>query len=91
MTDVWGITPSESVVDGADSGIEVFTLTLGSVLLSSSGYGTSSVKAGVPEIFGVTGVSEGVGTLVRTRPGDFELVKRVCFVRNSFDFGDKDG
>jgi hypothetical protein len=42
-------------------------------------------------MFGVTGVSDGVGTLVLTLPGDLEPVKRVRFVRNSFDSGDKDG
>ena len=42
-------------------------------------------------MFGVTGVSDVVGTLVLTLPGDLELVKRVRFVRNSFDSGDKDG
>ena len=69
----------------------MFTVTLGSVLLSSCGYGTSSVEAGIPEMFGVTGVSDGIGTLVLTLPGDFEPFKRVRFVRNSFDSGDKDG
>jgi len=42
-------------------------------------------------MFGVTRVSDGVGTLVPTLPGDFELVKRVHFVRKSFYSGDKDG
>ena len=42
-------------------------------------------------MFGVTGTYEGVETLVLTLPGDLEPVKRVRFVRNSFDYGDKDG
>jgi len=42
-------------------------------------------------MFGVTGVSASVRTLVPTSPGDFELVKRVLFVCISFDSGDKDG
>ena len=69
----------------------MFTFTLGSALLSFGGCGTSSVKAGILEMFGVTGVSDGVRTLVPTLPKDFEPVKRVHFVHNSFDSGDKDG
>ena len=42
-------------------------------------------------MFGVTGVSDVVGTPVLTLPRDLESVKRVRFVRNSFDSGDKDG
>ena len=42
-------------------------------------------------MFGVTGISDVVVTLVLTLIGDFELVKRVRFVRNSFDSRDKDG
>ena len=42
-------------------------------------------------MFGVTGVPDGVGTLVLTLSGDLEPVKRVRFVRNSFDSRDKDG
>ena len=61
MTDVWGVTPSKSAVDGAGLGLEVFTITLGSVLMSSCGRRTSSIKAGVPEMVGVTGVPEDVG------------------------------
>lgn len=41
-------------------------------------------------MFGVTGVSHVVGTLVLTLPGDLEPVKKVLFVRNSFNSGDKD-
>ena len=75
MTDVWGITPSESAVDVAGSGIEVFTVTLGSVVMSFCGCGISSVEVGIPEMFGVTGVSDVVGTLVLTLTGDLEPVK----------------
>jgi len=42
-------------------------------------------------IFGVTGVFAGVGTLVPTLLGDFDLVKRVRFACISFDSRDKDG
>ncbi len=41
-------------------------------------------------MFGVTGISDVVGTLVLTLIGDLEPVKRVCFVRTGFDSGDKD-
>ena len=41
-------------------------------------------------MFGVTGVSDVVGTRVLILPGDLEPVKRVHFVRTSFDSGDKD-
>ena len=42
-------------------------------------------------MFGVTGISNVVGTLVLTLIGDFEPVKRVHFVRTVFGSGDKDG
>ena len=42
-------------------------------------------------MFGVTRISDVVGTLVLTLIGDFEPVKRVRFVRTVFDSGDKDG
>ena len=42
-------------------------------------------------MFGVTGVSDVVGTLVLTLIGDLEPVKRVHFVRTGFDSRDKDG
>jgi len=70
-----GVTPSESVLDGAGSRIEAFTVTLGSVLMSSCNCGTSSIEAGIPEIVGVTGVSEDVETQVTNKTGDFDLVK----------------
>ena len=41
-------------------------------------------------MFRVTRVSDVVGTLVLTLPGDFEPVKQVRFVHNNFDSGDKD-
>ena len=41
-------------------------------------------------MFGVTGIFDGVETLVLTLPGDLEPVKRVRFVRNGFDSEDKD-
>ena len=91
MTDVLGTTLSEPVTDETGLVTHVFTLELGSVILSLGSCRTSCVEAGIPEMFGVTGVSDGVGTLVPTLPGDFEPIKRVCFVRNSFDSGDKDG
>ncbi len=53
--------------------------------------GISSVEAGIPEMFGVTGVSEDVGVLAPTNLGDFDLVKRVLLVRNGFAFGVNDG
>ena len=84
MTDVWGVTPSELAVDRASLGIGVFTVTLGSVVMSFCGCGISSVEAGIPEMFGVTGVSEDVRVLAPTKLGDFDPVKRVRFVRNSF-------
>ena len=55
------VTPSESAVDGVDSRIEAFTVTLGSVLMSPCGHETSSVKAKVPEMVGVTRVPEDFG------------------------------
>ena len=42
-------------------------------------------------MFGVTGISDVVGTVVLTLIGDFEPVKRVRFVYTVFDFEDKDG
>ena len=42
-------------------------------------------------MFGVTGISDVVGTIVLTLMRDFEPVKRVRFVRIVFDSGDKDG
>ena len=50
-------------------------VTLGSVLVSSCKYGTSSVEAGIPEIVGVIGVSAEVETQVSNKPGDFDPVK----------------
>jgi len=90
-TDVWGITLYEPITDETGSVAKVFTLKLGSVILSLGDCRTSSIEARIPEMFGVTGISEVVGTLVLTLPGDLEPVKRVCFVHSSFDSGDKDG
>ena len=84
MAVVGGVTPSESAVDGVGLGVEVFTVTLGSVLMSSCDCGTSSIKAWIPEMVGVTVVFEDVGTQVPSKPGDFDPVKRVRFVQNSF-------
>ena len=42
-------------------------------------------------MFGVTGISDVVGTLVLTLIGDFKPVKRVRFVCTVFDSEDKDG
>ena len=53
--------------------------------------GISSVEAGMPEMFGVTGVSEDVGVLAPTNLGDFDPVKRVRFVQNGFASGVNDG
>ena len=69
------LTPSEPVLDGIGLGIDVFTITVGSVLVSSCNYGTSSVEARIPKIVGVTGVSEDVETQVSNKPGDFDPVK----------------
>ena len=69
------MTPSKSALGGVVSGIEVSTVTLGSVLMSSCNCGTSFVKADVPEIIGVTGVSEDVETQVSNKLGDFDPVK----------------
>ena len=49
------------------------------------------MEAGFPEMFGVTRISDVVGTLVLTFKGDFELVRRVRFARTVFDSGNKDG
>jgi len=68
-------TPSESTLDGASSVIEVFTITLGSVLMSSCNCGTSFVKVGIPEMVGVTRVLEDVETQVSNKPIDFDLIK----------------
>ena len=90
MTVVWGERLSEPVENGTGSVTQVFTVRLGSVSLSFCGCWASSVEVGVPEMFGVTGVSDVVRTLVLTLTGDLEPVKRACFVRTSFDSGDKD-
>jgi len=58
--------------------------------VSSCNCGTSSIEAGIPEIVGVTGVSEDVETQVSNKPGDFDLVKRVRFAQNGFVYGVKD-
>jgi hypothetical protein len=42
-------------------------------------------------MFGVTGTSDVVGTLVLTLTGDLEPVERDRFARVVFDSGDKDG
>ncbi len=89
--DAWGVTPSESAVDGASLGIEVFTITLGSVVMSFCCCGISPVEAGISEMFRVTGVSKDVGVLALTNLGDFDPVKRVCFVRNGFTSRVNDG
>ena len=75
MIDVGGVTPFESALDGASLGIEVFTITLGLVLMSSRNCGTSSIEAGIPEIVGVTRVSEDVETQVSNKLGDIDPVK----------------
>ena len=69
----------------------VFTLKLGSVILSLGNCRNSCTEAGIPEMFGVTRISEVVGTTVLTLPGDLDPVKRVCFARSGFDSGDKNG
>jgi len=91
VTDVLGTTLSAPVTDETGSVTHVFTLKLGSVILSLGNCRTSSVEAGIPEMFGVTRISEVVGTIVLTLPGDLDLVKRVRFSRSGFDSGDKDG
>ena len=75
VTDVGGVTPSESAPGGAVSGIEVSTVTLGSVIMSSYNCGTSSVKVDVPEIIGVTVVSDDVETQVSNKSGEFNSIK----------------
>jgi len=90
-TDVLGTTLSEPVTDETGSETHVFTLKLGSAILSLGNCRTSSVEVGIPEIFGVTGISEVVRTLVLTLPRDLDSVKRVRFARSGFDSGDKDG
>ena len=91
MTDVLGTTLSELVTDETGSVTHVFILKLGSVILSLDNCRTSCVEAGIPEMFGVTRISEVVGTTVLTLLGDLDLVKRVHFARRGFDSGDKDG
>ena len=83
----------DGVLNEGSSTISSIAINLGgrgSVLLSSSGCRTSSTRAWIPEMLGVTGVSEGVGIFVPTRLGDFEPVKRVHFVRNNFVSSEKD-
>ena len=52
--------------------------------------GISPVEVEIPEMFGVTGVSEDVGVLAPTNLGDFDPVKRVRFVHNGFVSGVND-
>ena len=85
------MTPFESILDGFGSGIYVFSVTLGSVLMSSCNCGTSSVEVGIPEIVGVTGVSEDVETQVSSKPRDFDPVKQDCLAQNGFISRVKDG
>lgn len=89
MTDVLGTTIFEQVTDETGSVTHVFILKLGSVILSFGNCRTSCVEAGIPEIFGVTRISEVVGTTILTLPGDLDPVKRVHFSRRGFDSGDK--
>lgn len=91
VTTVLGTTLSEPVTDETGSKTDVFIFKLGSVILSLGNCRTSCVEAGIPEIFGVTRISEVVGTAVLTLPGDLDPVKRVRFARRGFDSGDKDG
>ena len=71
-------------------GIEVSTVTLGLVLMSSCNCGTSSVKADVPEMIGVTVVSDDAETKVSNKLDELDSVKRDCFVRIGFASGVKD-
>jgi len=64
-----------STLDGVVSGIEVSTITLVSVLMSSCNHGTSSLKADVPEIIRVTRVSDDVETKVSNKPDELDSVK----------------
>jgi len=59
--------------------------------MSSCNCGTSYVEVGIPEMVGVTRVSEDIGTQVSNKPGDFDPVKRVHLPRNGFVSGVKDG
>jgi len=52
--------------------------------MPSCGCRTSSVKGGILEIFGVTRVPKDVEAQVPSKPRDFDPVKRVFFVHNSF-------
>jgi len=59
--------------------------------MSSYNCRTSSVKAGVPEIIGVTEVSNDVETQVSNKPGDFDPIKQDYLARNGFISRVKDG
>ena len=58
--------------------------------MSSCNYGTSSVKADVPEMIRVTVVSDDVETQVSNKSGELDSVKWDHFARNGFVFGVKD-
>ena len=82
---------SGSTLDGFVSGIEVSTVTLGLVLMSSCNCGTSSLKADVPEMIRVTVVSYDVETKVSNKPDELHSVKQDHFAQNGFISGIKDG
>ena len=82
---------SGSTLDGVVSGIEVSNVTLGSVLMSSCSCGTSSLKAYVPEMIGVTVVSDDVETKVSNKPDELDSVMLDRFTQNGFVSRVKDG
>jgi len=59
--------------------------------MSSYNCGTSSLKVDVPEMIGVTVVSDDVETKVSNKPDELDSVKRDRFARNGFISGVKDG
>lgn len=52
--------------------------------MSSCNYGTSSIKANVPEIIGVIVVSDDFETQVSNKSGEFDSVKRERFTQDGF-------
>jgi len=58
--------------------------------MSSGNCETSSLKVNVPEIIGVTGVSDDVETKVPNNPDELDSIKRDCFVRIGYASRGKD-